>query len=327
MKLSELAEKIGGEVLGDPSVEVTGVAPLESAGPGQITFLANAKYIKMLETTRATAVIVGPDVRADNVTLVKVKDPYFAFVQVVIALAGYRKHPFVGVHPKAHVDPTATVGENTVIYSGCFVGPRAKVGRDTVLYPNVVIYDDCVVGDRCLIHGGAVIGADGFGFRTVAGVHHKIPQIGNVVIEDDVEIGPNTTISRAALQSTVVGQGTKIDQQVVIGHNTRIGPHCLIVAQVGVSGSVTLGHHVTLAGQVGVAGHLKITDGVTVGGGSGIMKSIDEPGPYVGTPAMPYAYGRRVYNVFMHLPDLQQRVREIDARVRELESGDQAEIV
>lgn len=327
MKLSELAGKIEAELIGDGGIDVTAVASLESAAPGQVSFLANAKYIRQLETTGASAVIVGKNVRVDRVPLLVTRDPYLAFSKAIIALHGHRKHPFAGVHPKASVEPTAAVGEGTVVYPGAYLGARCKVGRDCILYPNVVVYDDCIIGDRCIIHGGAVIGADGYGFATSEGVHHKIPQIGNVIIEDDVEIGPGVTISRAALESTVIGKGTKIDQQVVIGHNVKIGPHCLIVAQVAIAGSTTVGHHTTLAGQVGVAGHLKIGDKVTVGAQSGVMHDLEEPGIYAGTPAMPFAHARRVYSIFSELPDLQRRIKELEARVEELTAEEGPEIV
>jgi UDP-3-O-[3-hydroxymyristoyl] glucosamine N-acyltransferase len=266
-------------------------------------------------------------VRVDDVALLRVRDPVLAFSRAITALHGDRQHPHRGVHPKAYVEPTATIGENTVVYPGCVIGPRVKVGRDCVLYPNVVVYEDCVIGDRCIVHGGTVIGADGYAYATSEGVHHKIPQIGNVVIEDDVEIGPNCTISRAALDSTVIGKGTKIDQQVVVGHNVRMGPHCLLVAQVGLAGSVTLGHHVVLAGQTGVAGHLKIGDNIQVGGKSGVMYDLEEPGAYVGIPAMPYSYGRRVYSVFAELPELLKRVRDLEAQLKEFQGEEGGEVV
>lgn len=327
MKLAELAAAIDAEVIGDGQVEVRGVAPIERAQPGEVSFLANAKYIKQLSATSASAVIVGQNVRVDGVNLLKTRDPYFAFSKAIVALHGHRRHPFGGVHPRATVEPTASVGEGTVVYPGCYVGDGAKVGRDCILYPNVVVYDRCVIGDRCILHAGAVVGADGFGFATHAGAHHKIPQIGNVVIEDDVEVGPNSTISRAAMDSTVIGRGTKVDQGVVVGHNVRIGEHGLLVAQVGIAGSATLGHHVTLAGQVGVAGHLKIADNVQVGGKSGVMHDLDEAGGYVGTPAMPFAQARRVYSIFTELPELQKRVKELEQRLAQLSAEEDGEIV
>jgi UDP-3-O-[3-hydroxymyristoyl] glucosamine N-acyltransferase len=329
MKLAELAKQIEAEVVGDPTIEVNSVAPLERAGPGQVSFLSSAKHVKRLASTSAAAVIVGRNLRveAENRALLTVRDPVVAFAKTITVLHGGRKHPVHGIHPKAHVEPSAEIGENTVIYPGCVIGPRVRIGRDCVLHPNVVVYEDCVIGDRCIIHGGTVIGADGYAYAMENGAHLKIPQIGNVVIEEDVEIGPNCTISRAALDSTVIGKGTKIDQQVVVGHNVRIGAHCLLVAQVGLAGSVTLGRYVTLAGQVGVAGHLKICDNVQVGGKSAIMQNIEEPGAYVGIPAMPYSYGRRVYSVFTDLPQIIKRVRELESRLDDLTADEGGEVV
>jgi UDP-3-O-[3-hydroxymyristoyl] glucosamine N-acyltransferase len=323
MRLDELAKQIGGTVVGEGNIDITSVNTLEEANPGQIGFLANPKYIKQLETTRASAVIVAQRVNSDRVALVKTGDPYYAFAQAVVVLHGHRKHPHVGIHPSAHVDPAASIGENTTIYPHAFVGPRAKIGRDCIIYPNVTIYDDTVIGDRVIIHSGCAIGPDGFGYATHQGVHHKIPQIGNVVIEDDVEIGSNTSIERAAIGSTLISQGTKIDQSVVIGHGTRIGSHGLIVAQVGIAGTVTVGHHVTIAGQAGIAGHLKIGDNVTIAAKSGVMQDIGDQSIVIGMPAMPASHARRVYGIFVQLPEMVERIKQVEEQVQELaDSGD-----
>lgn len=325
MTVQELAKEIGAELAGDGSPTVLAAATLEDAQPGQISFLANAKYIRQIETTQASAVIVAPSVRNDRVTLLKSADPYFAFQQAVVLLHGFRRHPFVGVHPAAHVDPTAAVGVGTIVYPGVYIGPRARVGCDCILYPNAVVYDDCVIGDRVIIHAGAAIGADGYGFATHQGEHYKIPQVGNVIIEDDVEIGACCSIERAALGSTIIGRGTKIDQLVVVGHGVRVGPHCLLVAQTGIAGSATLGHHVTLAGQTGVSGHLRIGNNVTVGGQSGVISDIDDQATLVGSPAMPVSHARRVYMHFTQLPDLVERVKALEQQVEELSSNDESE--
>ncbi|HEY7086583.1 MAG TPA: UDP-3-O-(3-hydroxymyristoyl)glucosamine N-acyltransferase [Tepidisphaeraceae bacterium] len=323
MRLNELAKQIDAELVGDGSIDVKSVAPMEDAGAGQLSFLSNPKYQKQLETTRASAVIVAQRISHPKLTLLKSADPYFSFAKAVVALHGHRKHPHTGVHPKACVDSTATVGSGTVVYPGAFVGPRAKIGRDCILYPNAVIYDDCVIGDRVIIHANATIGQDGFGFSTHNGEHHKIPQIGNVIIEDDVEIGANCCISRAALGSTVIAKGSKLDSQVMIGHNTRIGEHGLLVAQVGIAGSVTVGHHATIAGQVGVAGHLKIGDNVTIAAKAGVMSDIGDQTVVLGMPAMPAQQARRVYSIFTQLPELVERVKAVEQQVEELaDSGD-----
>jgi UDP-3-O-[3-hydroxymyristoyl] glucosamine N-acyltransferase len=337
MTLRELAAEIGADVAGgDPEIKVSSVNTLEDAGPGEISFLSNAKYVRLLETTRAAAVIVASGVRSDRVTLLRTADPYFAFRQAVVKLHGYRQHPHEGVHPAAHVDPTAAIGEGTVVYPGVYVGPRARVGRDCILYPNVVVYDDCVLGDRVILHAGTSIGHDGFGFSThrekdAEAMHYKIPQVGNVVIEDDVEIGANCAVDRATLGSTVIGKGTKFSNLVSIGHGTRIGPHGLLVGLVGIAGSTKVGHHVTLAGQVGIAGHLEIGDRVVVAAQSGVMNDVPDQTTLMGAPALPASQARRVYAVFTQLPQLLERVRRLEQQVEELSgestgdaSGDEA---
>ncbi|HWE94240.1 MAG TPA: UDP-3-O-(3-hydroxymyristoyl)glucosamine N-acyltransferase [Tepidisphaeraceae bacterium] len=321
--LKELAEAIGAELAGDPGVAITGVGTLEDAKPGQVTFLANPRYLKALESTGASAVIVAPSVKVDRLPLLKAKDPYYAFALAVRHLHGDRKHPFTGIHPRATVDPTASVGEGTVVYPGAYIGPRVRVGRDCVLYANVVVYEDCMIGDRVIIHANTSIGPDGFGFATNDGLHHKIPQIGNVVIEDDVEIGSNCSIDRAALGSTVIGRGSKLNDLIAIGHNTKMGSHCLIVSQVGIAGSATIGHHVTLAGQVGVAGHIEVGDNVTVGAQAGVTNSVPEQSVLLGSPAMPIRQARRVAAVFVQLPELQDRVKKLEQAVEELSKDDE----
>jgi UDP-3-O-[3-hydroxymyristoyl] glucosamine N-acyltransferase len=315
MKLQDLAREIEAELTGDGSIEVTSAATLEDAQPGQLSFLSNPKYASQLSTTKASAVVVSPNVKADGVALLKAKDPYYAFRQAVVRLHGFRKHPFTGIHPKAYVDPTATVGEGTFVYPGVFIGPRAKIGRDCILYANVVVYDDCVLGDRVTLHSGTVVGQDGFGYATVQGVHHKIPQTGSVVIEDDVEIGANCAIDRATLGSTIIGKGTKMGNLMDIGHGSKIGAYCLFVGQVGVAGSVTVGHHVVMAGQVGIAGHLKIGDLVQIGAQSGVMTDVPDKSIVVGAPAMPAQQARRVYSIFTQLPELVDRVKELEKKV------------
>lgn len=322
MKLAELAEKIGAVVVGDPNLQVDSCATLDQARSGQLSFLTNAKYAKQIETTQASAVIVGLNVESSRVALLKAQDPYYAFSRAVVLLHGYRKHPHQGIHPDAKIDPSATIGQGTVIYPGCFVGPRAKIGKDCILYPNAVVYDDCVLHDRVTIHANTTIGQDGFGYATHKGTHHKIPQIGNVIIEDDVEIGSNCAIERATLGSTVIGKGTKFCDLIAIGHGTKVGEHCLFVAQVGLAGSVTTGHHVTMGGQVGVAGHLKIGNNVTIAAQSGVMGDLDDQKVYLGAPAMPANHARRVYTIFSQLPELLDRIKQLEQKVEELGSGE-----
>lgn len=322
MKLSELASQIGAELVGADG-EVHSAATLEDAEPGQIAFLANPRYAKHLETTRASAVILSPRVKfeSDRLSLIKARDPYYSFQQAVVALHGFRQHPHEGIHPRAHVEASATVGEGSVIYPGAYVGANAKLGRNCIVYANATIYDGCVLGERVIIHSGAAIGADGYGYATHDGVHHKIPQVGNVILEDDVEIGANSVIARAALGSTIIGKGTKIDALVMIGHNVKVGEHGLLVAQVGIAGSATLGHHVTLAGQVGVAGHVKLGDKVTVGAQAGVVGDLQSQAIVMGSPAMPVSRGRRVYTIFTQLPELLDRIKRLEEEVGTDESG------
>lgn len=323
MRLDELAKRIEAQVVGDGSIDVTSVATLDEAKPGQVSFLANPKYQKLLETTKASAVIVGQRIENSRTALLKTGDPYYAFAQAVVVLHGHRKHPHKGVHPQAHIDPTAKIGEGTVIYPSVYVGPRAVIGRDCILYPNVTVYDDTVIGDRVIVHSGTAIGQDGFGFATHKGEHHKIPQIGNVIIEDDVELGSNCAIERAALGSTVIGKGTKIDNLVVVGHGAKIGAYGLIVAQTGIAGSATIGHHVTMGGQVGIAGHLKIGDNVTIAAKAGVMSDADDQTVLMGIPALPVSRARRVYLLMNQLPELVERIKQIEQQVEELaDSGD-----
>ncbi len=320
MTLDELSRKIGAELVGDPSLEITSANTLDEASAGQVSFLSNPKYLRQLETTKASAVVVSPRTTNGRVALLKAKDPYYAFTQAMILLHGHRKHPHQGVHPLAHVDPTARVGASSVLYPGVYVGPRARVGEGCILYPNAVVYDNCVLGNRVTIHAGSVVGVDGFGYATHGGVHHKIPQAGNVIIEDDVEIGANVAIERATLGSTIIGKGTKFADLIGIGHGTKIGAHGLLVSQVGIAGSVHVGDHVTMGGQVGVAGHLRIGDHVTIAAQSGIVNNVEDDSILMGAPAMPAHHARRVYTVFTKLPDLLDRIKELEQRVKELSS-------
>ena len=333
--LTELASHIGAQIDGDPEQgeqTVNRCATLDEAGDGDLSFLSNPKYIKQVESTGASAVVVAPGVAISGgakAVILRAKNPYHAFTQAMVRLHGYRQHPHAGIHPKAHVDPTASVGEGSVLYPGVFVGPNARVGRDCILYPNVVVYDGCVIGDRVTIHASATIGQDGFGFATnkdADGVvrHHKIPQVGHVRIEDDVEIGAGSTIARGSLSTTVIGQGTKLDSAVVVGHGTKIGAHGLLVAQVGIAGSVSVGKYVTLAGQVGIAGHLKIGDAVTVAAKSGVATDIPDQSTVIGSPAIPIMQGRRVYALQTMLPAIVDRLRKVEQAVDELSEQDEA---
>ncbi|MGA2231179.1 MAG: UDP-3-O-(3-hydroxymyristoyl)glucosamine N-acyltransferase [Tepidisphaeraceae bacterium] len=318
MTLAQLAETIGAQIVGDASVQVGAAATLDDATADHVSFLSNPQYEKKLATTRAGAVIVARNITCERLNLLKAPDPYLAFAKAVIALHGHRAHPHSGIHPRAFVEPTATVGEGSVLYPGVYVGPRAEIGRDCILYPNAVIYDDTVLGDRVIVHAGASVGHDGFGFATSKGVHHKIPQVGKVIVEDDVEIGANAAIQRAALGTTIIGKGSKVDSLVSIGHGVKVGEYALLVSQVGIAGSTTLGHHVTLGGQVGVAGHLRIGNNVIVAAQGGIVGDVPDESALMGAPAMPLRHARRVYVAFTKLPEILERIRELEEQMSEL---------
>ena len=316
--VSQLAEKIGAAVVGDGAAQISSVATLEEAGPGQVSFLSNPKYEKLLASTRASAVIAGSDVRSDRVTLLRTADPYYAFMQAMVLLHGHRQHPHQGIHPQAYVDSTASVGAGTVMYPGAYVGPRAVVGRECILYPNAVVYEGCILGDRVTLHAGAVIGHDGFGFATRQGVHHKIPAVGNVVVEDDVEIGANVTIQRATLGSTVIGHGTKMSDLISIGHATKLGAHGLLVSLVGIAGSTRIGHHVTIGGQAGIIGHVNIGDNVVIAAQAGVINDVEDQAMMMGAPATAAPHGRKVLMLTAQLPELLERIRQLEQQVAEL---------
>ena len=345
VRVAELAKILGGTVFGDGERVVTGCNTLAKAQPDQISFLHIPKFAKQLETTQAGCVILGLGeakgiARAQGLpalTAIEVKTPRLGWQQAIVKLHGFRKHPTVGISDQAVIHSTARIGKNVnihpfvVIGEDCQVGDnshlyphvtlmaRAQVGSDTILYPSVTIYDDCVVGNRCILHAGATIGSDGYGYAQHNGVHNKIPHIGNVRVEDDVEIGVNGAVERAVMESTVVGAGSKIGNMVVIGHNCLIGRGNLLVSQVGISGSCTTGAYVVMGGQAGVNQHVNIPDMVKIAAQSGVVSDPDEPNiEMLGAPAMEASRGRRVYATFMNLPELVQRVRDLEKKVKKL---------
>lgn len=343
----QLAKRIGASVRGDGSKQLIGCAGLGDAGPEHISFVANPKYLRALTDTRAAAVLVSArDERyaPEDLTLLIADDPYFAFREAVVVLHGFRIQPKPGISDQAVVAPDATVdpscsiqpfvyiapgakvGAGSVIYPNCFVGPNAMIGRDCVLYPNVTVYNDCHLGDRVTLHAGCVIGQDGFGYATHQGKHHKIPQIGNVVIEDDVEMGAACTIDRATVGSTRIGQGSKFSDLIAIGHGTTIGKHNLLVAQVGIAGSTQTGDYVVIGGQAGIAGHIKLGDQVQIAAKSGVIDDLPDAGPYGGAPAMPMHQARRSLLAMGRLPELLQDFRKLQKRVTELEAKTEQDI-
>lgn len=339
-RLDELAARLGGEVLGDAGVVVRRVATLDQAGEGDLSFLANPKYLSRLKSSRAAAVIVGESARdllTDRPRIVT-RDPYLYFARV--AQLFNPPAPVVpGVHPLAAVAAAipascsvaagatvgegAELGEDVVVGPGSHVGAGVRIGAGTRLAAGVTIYRDCILGNNCLIHSGAVIGSDGFGFaRERDGSWVKIPQVGRVVIGDEVEIGANTTIDRGALDDTVIGKGVKIDNQIQIGHNVRIGDHTAIAGCVGIAGSTQIGARCMIGGQAGIIGHLTIADDVVISAGTLVTKSIHKPGVYTANlPVQPHADWVKNFAHLRHLDGLAARIRALEQRLEEQDSA------
>jgi UDP-3-O-[3-hydroxymyristoyl] glucosamine N-acyltransferase len=338
--LGELARRLECPVEGDSAIEIHRVAKIETAGPGDLTFLANPKYASALASTRASAVIAGADVAGAPCAVIRSASPYLTFARAAQALAPERR-PEAGVHPQASVaaqasvDPTASVGPFAVIGAGARIGARTivhahvvigadtVVGPDCLLHAHVCIREGCTLGARVIVQNGAVIGSDGYGFaQRPDGSHEKIPQTAPVVIEDDVEIGANTTIDRPAVGETRIKSGTKIDNLVQIGHGVVLGRNVLLAAQVGIAGSTVIGDQVVLGGQVGVGGHLTIGDRVKAVGQSGITNSVDADQFVSGYPAIQNHEWRRSAAVFRKLPEMRRRLRDLEARLQKVEETD-----
>ena len=331
--LGELAEYVGGKVVGDPKIAIKSTSTLGRAGEGDISFLANSKYEKQVRTTKASAVIVGEEIADASVSFLVVEDPYYAFMQIMVLLHGHRKHKKVGISPHTTISDSAKVGADCHIHDfvtiadearvgdGCIIYPCVSIGRgvqvgnDCIIYPNAVIYNGCRIGNRVIINANTTIGEDGFGYASHKGIHHKIPQIGIVIIEDDVEIGACCGIERGTLGDTIIGQGSKLGDLVTIGHGTKVGAHCLLVAQVGVAGSTTLGHHCVVGGQVGIVGHLNIGNNVMIAAQSGVINNIPDGTALLGSPAIEANQGKRAYSMIQYLPEMRQNIRKVEKRV------------
>ena len=336
ISLKELSAHVGGVITGDSSVMIHGVAGLKEAGAGEITFLSNPRYAQLLGETKASAVILSKSDPKLQCAQLVVENTYYAFAQILNLLVtepyrpgGISSHAYIGkdvrlgrgltIHPFVTIALGAEIGDRVVLYPGVFIGAESRIGADTVIHSNASIREKVRIGERVIIQSGAVIGSDGFGFATYQGRHHKIPQIGTVIIEDDVEIGANVTVDRAAMGKTVVGRGTKIDNQVQIAHNVVVGEHCLLVSQVGISGSAVIGDHVTLAGQTGVAGHLTIGDHVVAGGRSGVTKDIRPNQMVSGYPAIPHRQWLEAQALFGRLPEYRKRIKALEIQLEKLE--------
>ncbi|RPH71933.1 MAG: UDP-3-O-(3-hydroxymyristoyl)glucosamine N-acyltransferase [Myxococcaceae bacterium] len=339
--LAELAAQVSGTVEGDGNLRIRGLASLEEAGPGELSFYGNPRYRKQLGTTRAAAVLLPPGepVTRTDVAWVRVPSPHLAFARLLSLFhPGPRPAPGVHsraeVHPSARMDPSATVmalavveagavvGARSVLWPGAYLGEGSRLGEDCVLQAGAVVRERCVLGDRVVLQPGVVVGSDGFGFAFDPAVpaHVKVPQVGTVRIEDDVEVGAGSCIDRATTGETFIGRGTKIDNLVQIAHNVRVGPLSIVCAQVGISGSTEVGAGVVLAGQVGIVGHVSVGDGARVAAGSGVPHDVPPGATVSGAPAVEHALWLRQSAALKQLPELLREVRELRARVAALES-------
>jgi len=338
LKIKEIAEIINGKVIGDGETIITGISGIKEAKEGDITFIANRKYLPLLKSTKASAVIVSPDINnTSSAILIQVENPSFAFAKI-ISLVGPEPikfppgiHPTaiigknvslgkdVSIQPYAIIEDYAKIGDRCFIGGGVYIGHYTTLGTDCLLCPHVIIRERVKIGDRVIIHSGTVIGGDGFGFATVKGVHHKIPQIGTVEIGNDVEIGSNVTIDRARFDKTYIGNGVKIDNLVQIAHNVYIGDNTIVVAQVGISGSTEIGKNVIIAGQAGIIGHIKIGDNSIIGGKAGVTKDIPANTHVTGFPAREKWEDMRVHAYLRKQPELMERMKKLEEKLEKLE--------
>ncbi|MDA8104846.1 MAG: UDP-3-O-(3-hydroxymyristoyl)glucosamine N-acyltransferase [Nitrospiraceae bacterium] len=337
MKLKEISHLVAGRVIGDPETEITGVAGIKEAGKGMITYLAAPRYLRYLHGSEASSVIVKEPLEGIEIAQLVVDNPQYAFARAIECF--YPPGPnMTGISDKAVISGKAvigggvsisafayicdevTIGDGTLILPGVYIGEGSKIGSRCVIFPNVTIREKVSIGNRVIIHSGTVIGSDGYGYVFEKGEHYKIPQVGGVVIEDDVEIGSNVSIDRATLGNTIVGRGTKIDNLVQIAHNVKIGEKSLLMSQVGVAGSSELGSFVILAGQVGVADHTEIDSGTIIAAQAGVMGHVAK-GVYSGSPCIPHGNWLKAQVIFAKLPELQKKIRELEARLRTIEKG------
>lgn len=343
LSAAAVASLLQGTVEGDPDVSLSAVCPIEGGLKGALSFLANPKYTHHIYTTGASAVIVSNDFKAERpvpCTLIRVKDPYAAFALLLEQYARM-KRPSAGIHPSATIDATAKVGENAYIGAqavigsgalvgrGCcihgqtYIGRNAKVGDHVTLHAGVRLLDDCVVGNNCIVHSGTVIGSDGFGFAPSDNAYGKVPQIGNVILEDDVEIGANCTIDRATMGSTIIRRGVKLDNLIQVAHNVEIGEHTVIAAQTGIAGSTRIGKRCMIGGQVGIIGHITIGDNVKIAAQSGIGADVKDNAIVQGSPAFEVAAYRRSYVSFRTLPSMGRELTELRREIERLKNGPQ----
>lgn len=336
--LAEIAQIVDGQVIGDKDTIITGICGIREAKKGDLTFVANPKYLPLIEHTHASAIITSKEIDSLSMPIIRTENPSLAFAKMVSLLSpNHVVHPSgihstvvlgkniklgkdVAVGPYVVIEDNVEIRDNTIIYAGCYLGHHSLIGKDTLIYPNVSIRERTVIGSHVIIHSGTVIGSDGFGFATVRGMHEKIPQIGIVVIEDNVEIGANVTIDRARFDKTIIGKGTKIDNLVQIAHNVIVGENSIIVAQAGISGSTEIGSGVILAGQAGIVGHITIGDGAVVAAQAGVTKSVPANTKVSGYPAKPHDTAKRVNACVQNLPNLYKTINELKQKIASLEA-------
>lgn len=334
MKIKELAARTGGSVSGDPDIEITGVAGITEAGPGEITLLADKKHYASASTSGASAFIAGEEVEGIAGSMIISPNPRLVFAKALEILhvpprrpSGVSDRAFIGdhtvlgeeisVHPFAYVGSNVSVGARVTIYPGAYIGDNVSIGDDSVIYSNATVREGVTIGSRVIIHAGAVIGSDGFGYVQDGNGLYKIPQVGGVVIGDRVEIGANVTVDRATTGNTIIGSGSKIDNLAHVAHNVNIGENCIIIAQVGISGSVTIGDGTILAGQVGVRDHVTIGSGATVGAKSGVVKDIPDGQVFSGIPAIPHTAWLKAQHIFSRLPEYIKRLKRLEEKLKD----------
>lgn len=344
--IRSLAELVRGRVVGDDQATINAARPVTEAGPGDLTFLSDDRYLEALAASPASAVLIGsgfaipePGDRSPTMSFIVVDDPRAAFMVLLAHLRGAVAERWVGVHPTAVVSPKAKLGEGVAIHAfaviaddvelgenctvgpHCTVGERSRLGREVTLHARVTIYENVTIGDRCILHSGVVVGADGFGFQFVDGRHAKVPQSGGVIIEEDVEIGANSCVDQGTFGPTRIGAGTKIDNLVQVAHNVKLGKHNILCAGVGVGGSVVAGDFVMMGGQVGIRDHMTIGDGARLSAQAGVNRSI-EPGVTVfGTPAVPLRQQMQMHSLTMKLPEMRRELKRLAAEVARLSSA------
>ncbi len=337
MNLNQIATFLNGELVGDPDLEISGLAKIEEAGPGELSFLANPKYAKYLTSTKASAVLVSQEQPDVPISHIKVDDPYLGFLLILEQFNPPNLPNFSGIHTSAIIDPDAKIGANvtigplvyvgkdvsigqkTIIFPGCVLLDKVQLGSNCKLYPNVTIREECVLGNNIIIHNGTVIGSDGFGYAPVDSGYRKIPQLGIVRIEDECEIGSNCAIDRASLGETVIKKGCKLDNLIQIAHNVVVGKNTVIAGQTGISGSTRIGKNVTIAGQVGTVGHIKIGDNSIIAARSGVSKDVPEGEVWFGAPAQKIMRQKKVEASLRHLPEMTKRVHQLERTIIDLE--------